>query len=75
MGGSQHLIHDRDSLTLAVTDLLKTPRQETDLDVAGIHQHVTTRRDSQIVYAGMTYHFGRPEKKAKDKPLQFEEQP
>jgi hypothetical protein len=74
VGARQNLAGDRVSLTLAVSDLLKTQRQETELDVAGIQQRVTTRRDSQIVYAGLTYHYGRPEKK-KDKPLQYEDQP
>ena len=75
VGARQNLHGDRISLTLAVTDLLKTARRETELDVAGIRQHVTTRRDSQILYAGLTYHYGRPEKKQKDKPLQYEDQP
>ncbi len=74
VGARQDLYRGRISLTLAVSDLLKTQRQETELDVAGIRQRVTTRRDSQIVYAGLTYHYGRPEKK-KDKPLQYEDQP
>ena len=74
VGARQDLYRDRISLTLAVSDLLKTQRQETELDVAGIQQRVTNRRDSQIVYAGLTYHYGRPEKK-KDKPLQYEDQP
>jgi len=71
----QNLYGDRFSLTLAISDLLKTQRQETVLDVAGTRQHVTTRRDSRIVYAGLTYHYGRPEKKERDKPLQYEDQP
>jgi hypothetical protein len=75
VGARQNLLGDRFSLTLAVSDLLKTQRQETELDVAGIQQHVLTRRDSRIVYAGLTYHYGRPEKKNKDKPLQYEDQP
>ncbi len=75
VGARQNLYHDRISLTLAVSDLLKTQRQETELDVSGTQQRVTTRRDSRIVYAGLTYHYGQPEKKKKDKPLQYEDQP
>ncbi len=76
MGARQNLLHDRVSLTLAVSDLLKTQRQETELDIAGIRQRVTTRRDAQIVYAGLTYHYGRPAKDdKKDKPIQYEDQP
>jgi outer membrane receptor protein involved in Fe transport len=75
MGARQNVYGDRVSLTLAVTDLLKTQRQETELDVAGIQQHVTTKRDSRVFYAGLTYHYGRPEKKGKEKPLPYEDQP
>jgi len=32
-------------------------------------------RIKQRVYAGLTYHYGRPEKKEKEKPLQYEDQP
>ncbi len=75
VGARQNFGGDRFSLTLAASDLLKTQRQETELDVAGIQQHVQTRRDSQIFYAGLTYHYGRAEKKPKDKGLQFEDAP
>ena len=76
VGARQNLLHDRISLTLAVSDLLKTQRQETELNVAGTRQRVTTRRDAQIVYAGLTYHYGRPAKDdKKDKSIQYEDQP
>jgi len=76
MGARQNLYRERFSLTLAVSDLLRTQRQDTRLDVSGIQQRVTNRRDSQIVYAGLTYHYGRSEKSdKKDKPIQYEDQP
>jgi outer membrane receptor protein involved in Fe transport len=75
-GARQNLLRDRISLTLAVSDLLKTQRQDSFLDVSGIQQSVKNRRDSRIVYAGLTYHYGRPAKDdKKDKPLQYEDQP
>jgi outer membrane receptor protein involved in Fe transport len=75
-GAKQNLYRDRISLTFAVSDLLKTQRQDTRLDVSGIQQRVLNRRDSQIVYAGLTYHYGRPEKNdEKEKPIQYEDQP
>jgi outer membrane receptor protein involved in Fe transport len=76
MGARQNLYRDQFSLTLAVSDLLKTQRQDTQLDVSGIQQEVRNRRDSQVVYVGLTYHYGRPEKSdKKDKPIQYEDQP
>lgn len=73
VGARQNLYRERVSLTFAVSDLLKTQRQDTRLDISGIQQRVTNKRDSQIVYAGLTYHHGRPEKK--EKPIQYEDQP
>ena len=78
VGARQNVWHDRISLTLAVSDLLKTQRQESVLDVAGILQDVTTKRDAQVVYAGVTYHYGRPPKgepEKKDKAIQYEDAP
>ena len=76
MGARQNLYGERVSLTIAVSDLLKTQRRETQLDVSGIQQLVTNRRDSRIFYAGLTYHYGRPEKNdKKEKPFQYEDQP
>jgi len=73
-GARQDFYGDRLSLTVTVSDVFKTQRQETELDVAGIQQHVTTKRDAQVVYAGLTYHYGRPDKKS-EKAIQFEDQP
>jgi hypothetical protein len=74
LGARQDLYGERFSLTLAVSDLLKTQRQDTRLDVSGIAQRMTNRRDSRIVYAGLTYHYGRPEKSdKKDKAIQYDD--
>jgi hypothetical protein len=79
LGARQNFYGDQVSLVLAVTDLLKTQRQKTQLDVSGIQQRVLTKRDSQILYVGLTYHYGRSEKgkdkdKEKEKPIQYEDQ-
>ena len=76
VGMRQNLLRDRVSLTVAVSDVFKTQKQDTRLDVAGIQQRVTRRRDAQIVYAGLAYHYGRAGKKdKKDKAIQYEDQP
>lgn len=74
LGMRQELFRKRLSITVAVSDLLKTQRQEMRLDIAGTRQHVTNRRDSRIVSLGMTYHYGGIEKKEKGKSIQYEEQ-
>ena len=70
-GARQSLLGDRLSLTLAVSDLLKTQRQDTNLDVGGIRQVLTNRRDGRIVYVGLGYHFGIAEKH-KDKSIEYD---
>jgi hypothetical protein len=75
VGARQKLLRDRVWLTLAISDALKTQRQQTVLNVAGTTQVVTTHRDSQVLYVGITYHYGRPEKKEKPKAIQYEDQP
>jgi outer membrane receptor protein involved in Fe transport len=76
VGARQNFARDRFTFTLAISDLLKTQRQDTQLDVSGIQQQVTNKRDAQIVYAGLTYHYGRPDKRdRKDRAIQFEDQP
>jgi outer membrane receptor protein involved in Fe transport len=75
-GVRQGLLHDRLSFTLAVSDVFRTQLQDTQLDVSGIRQRVTNRRDSRIVFVGLTYHYGRPAKsEKKDKPIQYEDSP
>ena len=77
LGARESVYRDQIFLVLAVTDLLKTQRQDTQLDVAGIQQHVLTKRDSQIFYAGLTYHYGRSEKgkdKDTEKSIPYEDQ-
>ena len=72
-GLRQNLLRDRVSLTVAISDLFKTQKQDTRLDVAGIQQRVARRRDARIVYLGLAYHYGRAGKK--DKAILYEDQP
>jgi len=73
-GVRQDIFKEKVSLTLTVSDVFKTQRQDLRLDVAGMKQHVTYRRDARLAYFGISYHFGRVEKKAKEKPLQYDDQ-
>jgi outer membrane receptor protein involved in Fe transport len=67
---------ERLSLTLAVTDLLRTQVQGTSLDVDDVRQRVTNHRDARVAYLGATWHFGRTEpKKDKDHAIEYEDQP
>jgi hypothetical protein len=73
MGIRQDLFNEKVSVVLTASDLLKTQRQEMKLTISGMQQNVINKRDSRIIYFGMTYHFGKPEKKAKEKSLQYDD--
>ncbi len=73
-GVRQDLFKEKVSLTLTVSDVFKTQRQDLRLDVAGMKQHVTFKRDARLAYFGISYHFGRADKKSKEKSLQYDEQ-
>jgi len=72
MGFRQDLFDDKVSLILTVSDLLKTLNRKTDLNTPWLTQNVVSNRDSRIVYFGLTYHFGMPAKKSKEKALQYD---
>lgn len=72
LGMRQDLFGDRFSLVLTVSDIWKTLKRETNLDTPWLIQNTINNRDTQIIYFGITYHFGKPAKKAKDKSLQYD---
>ncbi len=72
MGFRQDLFDEKLSLILTVSDLLNTLNRKTDLNTPWLTQNVVSTRDSRIVYFGLTYHFGTPAKKSKEKSLQYE---
>jgi outer membrane receptor protein involved in Fe transport len=73
VGIRQDLFMEKVSLILTASDVFKTQRQEMKMDIPLLNQHVTNKRDSRVVYLGMTYHFGKPEKKSKEKTLQYDD--
>jgi hypothetical protein len=73
LGIRQDLFGERVSLILTASDIFKTQRQEMELNIPGMSQRVTNRRDSRVVYLGMTCHFGKPEKNQKEKTLQYDD--
>jgi outer membrane receptor protein involved in Fe transport len=73
VGVRQDLFKEKVSLTLTVSDVFKTQKQDLRLDLGGIKQHMIFRRDARIAYFGITYHFGLADKKAKEKTLQYDE--
>jgi len=72
LGVRQDLFNDKFSLVLTVSDILKTLNRELNLDTSLLLENTITNRDTQIFYIGITYHFGNTPKKAKEKPLQYD---
>jgi hypothetical protein len=72
LGFRQDLFDDKVSLILTISDLLKTMNRKTDLNTSWLTQNVVSNRDSRIVYFGLTYRFGTPAKKSKEKELQYD---
>jgi outer membrane receptor protein involved in Fe transport len=72
IGFRQDLFNEKFSLILTVSDLLNTLKRKTDLNTPWLTENAVSTRDSRIVYFGLTYHFGTPAKKSKDKSLQYD---
>lgn len=60
------------ALTLTVSDVFDSLKEHTVIDTPTLHDDITRRRSSRIVYAGFTYNFGAPAKKEKKDELQFD---
>ncbi len=72
LGIRQDLFNEKISAILTASDILKTLDRKTDVNTYWMHQYVVNTRDSRIFYFGLTYHFGEPAKKSKEKPLQYD---
>jgi hypothetical protein len=51
------------SLIFTVSDIFNTLKQNMTLNTPDLNDYSIRQRDGQIVYLGVTYHFGKTEKK------------
>ncbi len=72
-GLRQDLFKKKMSATLTVSDLFKTQRQRTELNIPGLQQLSTGKRDARIIFLGISYRFGQTPKKPTDEKLQFDD--
>jgi outer membrane receptor protein involved in Fe transport len=72
LGARQELFDGRLTLVLTAGDIFKSMKRETHLDTPELQQTVINRRDSRVLYFGMTWTFGSPPKK-KDDTLKYDE--
>jgi outer membrane receptor protein involved in Fe transport len=66
VGFRQEFFHNRLSLVLNVSDIFKTLKRESSLDIPRLHQDITNTRESRVVFLGFTYHIGGTAKKPRE---------
>ena len=73
LGLRQELIENSLSLVCTVADVFKSLKRETTANAADFSAWVNQKRDSRILYLGITYSFGAPLKKMKkDESLKYD---
>jgi len=73
VGMRQELLAGKVSITATVADVFKSLRRESNLDTPLLHQNLINKRDSRIIYFGITYNFGAPPKKSKEDSLRYDD--
>jgi outer membrane receptor protein involved in Fe transport len=63
----------RIAFVFTVSDLFNSLKERTVINTPILHDEITRRRSSRIIYAGFIYNFGKAGKKKKDDALQFDE--
>ncbi|HUS03128.1 MAG TPA: TonB-dependent receptor [Chitinophagaceae bacterium] len=71
-GIRQDLFKKKLSVTLTGSDLFKTLREKRELNTPFLKQLSIGRRDAQIFYLGLAFHFGKNIKKSTEEKLQFD---
>lgn len=72
--GLRHDFADKKTaFVLTVSDLFNSLKERSIISTPTLHDDVTRRRTSRIIYAGFIYNFGKPAKKKKDDSLQFDD--
>ena len=72
-GIRQDFLKKKFSLILTVTDIFKTLRQKTDFSSFYLKQSSFSKRDSRIIYLGISYRFGKTIKTSDDEELKFDD--
>jgi outer membrane receptor protein involved in Fe transport len=72
-GFRQEFLEDKLTFVLTIADVFKTQKREYALNIPSLNQTVINRRDSRIIYLGITYRFGVQSKKSKDEQLRYDD--
>ena len=73
--GLRHNLKDKKTaFILSISDVFNSQKERSFVDTPTLHQSITRRRSSRILYAGFIYNFGKPTKKPKEE-IQFDNSP
>jgi iron complex outermembrane recepter protein len=73
LGIRQNLMNDKVSITLTISDILKSRVFKLNLHTAWLSSNSRLSRNSQIVYLGATYRFGNAYKRYVRDNLDYEQ--
>lgn len=72
--GLRHDFADKKTaFVFTVSDLFNSLKERSVINTPTLHDDITRRRSSRIVYAGFIYNFGKATKKKKDDAIQFDD--
>ena len=74
LGVRQDLAGEKISLVATLSDIFHTLNRKTEWDTPSLIQTSFNSRDSRVAFFGLTYHFGGPSQKSKDKNILDEEE-
>ncbi|MCK5470563.1 MAG: TonB-dependent receptor family protein, partial [Cyclobacteriaceae bacterium] len=74
LGFRQDLFKKRASLSLTISDVFSSVEWESITDTPDLYQQTIYGRNTQIIYLGLTYRFGKRFKKKKVEDLNFEDE-
>lgn len=72
-GLRQELLRGKLIALATVTDLLQTMRRRWLVDTPALEETYVNRMDSRVFFAGLTYRFGTPPKKARDDQIRYDD--
>ena len=74
LGFRQDLFKKQASLSLTISDVFSSVEWESITDTPDLYQKTTYGRNTQIIYLGFTYRFGKRFQKRKSEDMKFEDE-
>jgi outer membrane receptor protein involved in Fe transport len=74
MGYRHEFLKKKAALLFTVSDIFNSLRNNSEVDTPELYQKVIRRRSARMVYAGISYTFGKQLKKSKENALKFDNQ-